>query len=130
MGKGVRHVYNHIQSNWPYPTPNTTYSIPQHYLNMIDHVSTVSIISERRYMIQTNIPNTKTRLHTDMQIDEKLNSFETPIKINQSKTQHHATNNVSGKVHLGFDQLQSQLEPNNHTNNMKLPPSGKCYSCF
>ena len=40
------------------------------------------------------------------------------------------TNHVSYKVQMVSDQLQSQLEPNNHANHMTLPPSEKWYLCF
>ena len=28
IGKGIGHIYKHDQRNWPYPYPNTNFSIP------------------------------------------------------------------------------------------------------
>ena len=65
-----------------------------------------------------------------MQIDYKSKYFATPRKINHSETKNNATNNDSDKFQLGSDKLQSKLETNNHTNNVKPPPSGKENPCF
>ena len=130
MGKAIRHLYKNRQQNWPYPSPNTKFILPQHSVNKTTYVTTDDN-SESIYDIIQNkslsILNNKNRLETSVNIEDKKEFFPTSIKHNKSDGDISANYNVSDQVQLGLDPMQCQMNNATDMALQKIPPSRKVY---
>ena len=85
MGKGILRIYKYYQRNLPYPSPNTTFVIPQSSETSIQtqcnsasdaSVGAHDLASARLYQCTNHHGN------TDVNNNGDLRSFETPRKNN------------------------------------------------
>ena len=89
MGKLISSIYKYDKLNWPYPSTNTTFVIPQHSETYIqtqltsDYYASVgahALTSSELYQITNNHGNTDVKDNYDSQ------SFETPRGNNGSSS--------------------------------------------
>ena len=134
MGKGIRRIYKHSQSNWTYPPPNTTSVIPQHTDPSKQTKSTSSFdvtVDSHDLASSVSYQSTSKHVNTDFNDDYYPQSFETLMKNNHISNSLVDTYNTTTtpfplKDHIFSYQHNTYKIPN--FNNL-LPPVNE-YICF
>ena len=87
MGKGIGHVYKHIQQNCPCPYTKHTFVVPPHVLFTSQHDSTndygVTVIYHKQPSPMSKLTTTM-KVDTDRNNDDDIMSSETPRKHNNN----------------------------------------------
>ena len=134
MGKRIGRVYKHSQHKYPYPSPNTTFVLPPHYVSSLQNDRTsvcgATMISLNEPPPLSNLTTTN-QADTDVKNDIDSQYFATPIKRNHRTTEIRYTNTKTTRVRLKFQfpRLYQQI-PSTPTTSLKLNLSEKQYFCF
>ena len=85
MGKGIVRIYKYDQQNWPYPSPNTNFGVPQRFDNSIQtQHNSDSGASLGAHDVASSVLDQCTNHHinTDAKDNDYLQSFEAPRENN------------------------------------------------
>ena len=105
MVKVIFSVYQHIQSNWPYPYPNINYALPQISCSFKINKSTSycgAYVGSHNSSSPVSDQNTINLVDTDVYNNDNFQSFETPMKHNRSATKLCHTTMTTTQIHIKY----------------------------
>ena len=125
MVKCFGRVYRNIQQKCPYPSPNTTSSVPPRLLFTSQHDSTNDCgVTENSHKQPSPVPNltTTNQVDTDNNNDDDTNYVATPIKHNHSTPEITETTATANMVQDAVNSRLFQMSPSTSTTSLKLSP--------
>ena len=126
--KGFSRVYNHIQTTYPYPYPNSTIFIPQHSLftSKYDRNNNydVAIISHKQPS-PVSILTTTTQVDTNSNNDDNKQYISTTRKHNHSTPEITEITTATTPVQATVNTILLETSSSTLTKSLKIPPSRK-----